>query len=231
LDLYIQNMLLCAITDRKQFPGDDRQQLDALIGLVREWTLGGVDSIQIREKDLAPADMLSLSTRLTAAVRGDVKSGPTRTKVLLNGPPEIALKAGLDGVHLTGSAPADAADMAREIYARAGRQAILSRSCHTAEEAERGRSCSFLLYAPVFEKVLSDADGESIRGKFISAKTISGSGLASLAAACEAAAGTPVLALGGITLENAQVCVDAGAAGVAAIRLFLGDDWRRLRGL
>ncbi len=221
-------MLLCAITDRKQFPGDDRQQLDALIGQVREWTRGGVDFIQIREKDLAPADILSLSTRVNAAVREESKSGPTLTKLLLNGSPAIALEAGADGVHLTGNAPAEAADIAREIYARAGRQAILSRSCHTAEEAVQGRSCTLLLYAPVFEKVLN---GESIRGKFISAKTISGSGLASLAAACEAAGGTPVLALGGITLDNAQACVDAGAAGIAAIRLFLGDDWRRLRGL
>ena len=47
-------------------------------------------------------------------------------------------------------------------------------------------------------------------------------GLGALREACRA--GIPVLALGGITLENAQSCFAAGAAGIAAIRLFQEND-------
>jgi thiamine-phosphate pyrophosphorylase len=45
-------------------------------------------------------------------------------------------------------------------------------------------------------------------------------GLDQLRAACTVAAPTPVYALGGVTLENAPACVEAGAAGIAGIRLF-----------
>jgi thiamine-phosphate pyrophosphorylase len=48
--------------------------------------------------------------------------------------------------------------------------------------------------------------------------------------ACRLAAPLPIFALGGVTAANAQQCVDAGAAGIAAIRLFMGsaEGWRAL---
>jgi thiamine-phosphate pyrophosphorylase len=49
---------------------------------------------------------------------------------------------------------------------------------------------------------------------------IAGAGLDALRKACEIAGDTPVLALGGVTGETARLCVEAGAAGVAGIRLF-----------
>ncbi len=207
-------MLLCAITDRRLFGEDEQQRREELITRVRGWARGGVDYIQIREKDLPPAELLELSRRLVSAVREE----RTRTRVLLNGPAEIAFEAGADGVHLPGDRKGGIGSVG-EIYERAGQRAIVSQSCHSVEEVAQANAASLILFAPVFEKRLGEQDG------------ISGQGLSALADACRAAARTPVLALGGVTAQNAQSCVDAGAAGIAAIRLFLGDGWRHLRKL
>ena len=87
---------------------------------------------------------------------------------------------------------------------------IITVSCHTLEEVRRARvyQADAILFAPVFEKIIA---GQSI---------IPGQGLDQLRAACLAAAPIPVYALGGVTLENAATCLDAGAAGIAGIRPF-----------
>ena len=95
-------MLLYAITGRRLLPGGELEQQTALVALAGEWARGGVDYIQVREKDLAADDLLVLAQRIVAAVRGE--GGPTR--VLVNGQAKVALEAGADGVHLPGSARA-----------------------------------------------------------------------------------------------------------------------------
>ncbi len=210
-------MLLCAITDRRLLAESEHQRRDALVALARTWARGGVDYIQIREKDLPPGKLLSLTRSLVDAVREE-QSGVTATKILLNGPAEIALQAAADGVHLTGSAAPAAAAAVEDLYARAGRRAIVSRSCHSAEDARNSAQASLLLFAPVYEKSLAPEE------------PLPGQGLDALAEACRAAPDTPVLALGGITTRNAPACLQAGARGIAAIRLFLTSDWQSLRG-
>jgi thiamine-phosphate pyrophosphorylase len=76
-------------------------------------------------------------------------------------------------------------------------------SCHAAEEVNRAAECGadFAVFAPVFDKPGSAP-----------------AGLNQLREACNSK--MRVLALGGITLENAHSCLDVGAAGIAAIRLF-----------
>ncbi len=207
-------MVLYAITSRNLLPGPDPERQAALVELARHWARAGIDYIQIREKDLPPAALLALSRRIVAAVRAESPG----TRILVNGPAEIALAAGADGVHLPSSAPGKAGDEARQTFRSAGRNAIVSRACHSLEEIRAAGDVSLIVFAPVFEKV-----GEQDPGP--------GVGLSVLAEACRAAAPTPVIALGGITTQNAADCIAAGAAGIAAIRLFLGDDWRRLRSL
>lgn len=217
-------MRLYAITNRKLLPGDDAAQRARLVELAAEWARGGVDTIQIREKDLPLTDLQSLAARMVDAVRGADGS----TRVLVNGPAQVALDAGADGIHVPAAAAsqldvndalsgavATAVRAAQQVYVRASREAVVSAACHSAEEIRQAGLANLLLFSPVFEKV-----SES--------RTTRGVGLTALRAAVEVANTTPVFALGGVTEKNASACVQAGAAGVAAIRLFLGDAWQAL---
>ncbi len=102
---------------------------------------------------------------------------------------------------------------------------IFAGSCHTPAEVRfaAAHGADFAVFAPVFEKTALPARP--------------GVGLDALREACAvfgsdarpntegAGAGQmPVLALGGITLENTRACLQAGAAGIAAIRLFQEHD-------
>ena len=96
---------------------------------------------------------------------------------------------------------------------------VFARGAPTGGEAARsvgtieaGRYADLLLFSPIFEKV----DAKSV---------IQGVGLSALSQAVATAKAVPVLALGGVTAQNARHCLAAGAAGVAAIRLFMGEGW------
>ncbi len=218
-------MLLCAITDRSLLPGpNDDARRAALITLAAEWAARNIDYIQIREKDLAPADLLSLTKEIVAGVR----SCGTHTRVLLNGPATIALEAHADGIHLPSNTSLNAASDASALFASAGRDILISHACHSLYEVLRAKEESqrnphattantLILFAPVFEKTIH---GET---------PLPGLGLDALHAAAETARPIPVLALGGITRDNAPACLAAGAAGIAAIRLFLTNDWPSLK--
>ena len=238
-------MLLYAITNRHLLQPDDpgapslaadaehstRVGTAALISLARHWAARNIDYIQIREKDLAPDDLRELTRSIVSAVREINQT----TKVLLNGPAQIALAAGADGIHLPTNAAPNAAAEARALFAQSGREAILSHSCHSIQEVLKIREESqrdphatttntLILYAPVFEKVLTSPAPNQPPEK------LPGQGLEALRAAVHAAGNIPVLALGGITPENTPACLAAGAAGIAAIRLFLEEEWTHLRG-
>ena len=210
-------MLLCAITSRRLLPGDEAARRDRLGQLARDWAEGGVDFIQIREKDLPLTELQPLAAQIVQAVCSLRSSSPRITKVLVNGPAQLALDAGADGVHLHANAGPAAVQAAAQVYARAGREVVISAACHSGEEIRQAAGATLLLFSPVFEKVTVNGMSR-------------GQGMAALRAAVEQAQPVPVLALGGVTEKNAAACAQAGAAGIAAIRLFLGDDWRSLAG-
>lgn len=126
------------------------------------------------------------------------------TKVLVHGRIDVALACGAAGVHLSSRPGELTVAQVRTLMP----QAIVSVSCHTLEEVERARQADLILFAPVFEKRVDDR------------LVTPGAGLEALRAACLAAAPARVLALGGVTKENAALCIEAGAAGIAGIRLF-----------
>ncbi len=175
--------------------------------------MGGVDFIQLREKGLSATALQSLTREVSA------KIDRRRSKLLVNISTAefagMALEAGADGVHLAGTPLPGAASSVRNAFRLAC--PIISVPCHSLAEiavacAER---VDLILFSPVFEKLSAEFPPPA-------------QGLEGLRLACAAARGIPVLALGGVTVANAADCVAAGAAGIAGIRLFAGDDWRRL---
>ncbi len=197
--------LLYYITDRSQFPGSEAARRHAVLEKIAEAADAGVDYIQLREKDLCARELEILGREALAAVRAQ-----SETRLLINSRTDVALAVGADGVHLRSE------DVASEEVRRVvdisgyggagGKEFLVAASCHSAAEVLRAQEegADFAIFAPVFGK--SRAPG------------VRPTGLDALRAACQAK--IPVVALGAITLENAASCLQAGASGIAAIRLF-----------
>jgi thiamine-phosphate pyrophosphorylase len=219
--------LLYYVTDRSQFSGDERTRRRVVLDKIAEAAGAGVDYIQLREKDLPVRELESLAreaVRLIRDGRPSTKNEPRlATRLLINSRTDIALAAQADGVHLRSDdvSPRDV----RKVVSHAGYRLpetdhfCIAVSCHSPSDVRRAQSggADFAVFAPVFEKKNSP-------------ETIP-QGLAALHEACRM--GIAVLALGGITLENAHPCLEAGAAGIAGIRLFqqnkISDVVRALR--
>ena len=206
-------MLLYYISDRRQLPGTPPQQRASLLQKIAEAARAGVDFVQLREKDLTSRELEELARDALAAVRSQANAAGS-TRLLINSRPDIAIAAGLGGVHL----PAGELDArtARKIFDAAGFQGVVGVSCHSADDAGRAAAAGadYAVIGPVFEKA-GGAGAPPI-------------GLAGLAAACRVVRicrpDFPLLALGGINPANAASCVAAGASGIAGIRLFQQAD-------
>ena len=194
-------MLLYYITDRKAFDASEPERRVALLKRIGEAARAGVDYIQLREKDLGIAD-LELLAREALHI---ISERRPKTKLLINTHTDTALAVGADGVHLpAGTSPASAVRAAWFDHAR--RAPVIGVSAHSVADVRLAEAygADFAMLAPIFEKT-----GTSVKGI----------GLEVLRKAC-AESCLPVLALGGVNLMNARACLDAGAVGIAAIRLF-----------
>ena len=200
-------MIRYAITDASRFGETAEARLAGLLADARRWAAEGVEFVQLREKALAGEELLRLAEAMLAVVRG----AGGGTKLMVNSRADIAIAAGTDGVHLTSGREELAPEQVRQLFAQAGLpKPVVSAACHSLADAKRAHDAGadLILFGPVFEK--------RVAGELV----VEGAGLERLREVCAAAEEIPVVALGGVTMENAAACVAAGASGVAGIRLF-----------
>jgi thiamine-phosphate pyrophosphorylase len=193
---------LCYVTDRRTLASAGTHPAHhGLLETVQRAAVAGIDWIQVREKDLDARTLTEFVRRAVAETRGH------GTRILVNDRLDVALAAGAGGVHLgEASLPVETVAEWRRSAHRADFWIGASRhSVETACAAERA-GADYVLFGPVFATPSKAAFGAP-------------HGIERLREACVALR-IPVLAIGGVTIENAVLCLAAGAAGIAAIRLF-----------
>ncbi|MBE7546696.1 thiamine-phosphate synthase [Candidatus Kuenenia stuttgartiensis] len=182
------------ITDRKQ------SRLP-LINAVKLALKGGVNTIQLREKDLPTKDIYSLACELRTITHG------LNASLIINDRVDIVLAANADGVHLGWqSMPVS------RVRNLIGFERIIGISAHNMQEALQARDsgADYITYGPIFktpskEGVVEPTGTESLR-KLKEKIRI------------------PVIALGGITVDNAESVMESGANGIAVVSSILKSD-------
>lgn len=189
------NVTLCYITDRRALPPG------ALLPRILEAARAGVDMVQIREKDLPTRELAALVRGALDGARGN------KTQIILNDRLDIALALGASGVHLaTTSMPPEA------VRASLPANFLVGVSCHSIDEALRAQAggANYVLLGPIFSTLSKLAYGPPL-GLSVLEETASRVKI-------------PVLALGGISVERASACLEAGAQGLAGISIFQDCD-------
>ncbi|MBI5375808.1 MAG: thiamine phosphate synthase [Candidatus Schekmanbacteria bacterium] len=182
---------LCLVTDRALAKGN-------LCGIARDAVRGGVDSIQVREKDLNARELYKLVQEIKIA------SGKS-AKIIINDRVDVAIAAGVDGIHLGWkSLPLYEVKKLLKPYSM-----IVGVSCHGVEDAVTAEKegADYITYGPVFKTPSKEGliEPRGIEGIKLIRKNVS----------------VPVIAIGGIDIENCKDVIDAGADGVAMIRAIL----------
>jgi len=201
--------IACYVTDRSLLPPVARagvDQVGALLDHIEKAARAGVDWIQLREKDLEGRALFDLAAK-AIAVTSAARNGKVQTRILVNDRLDVAWAARAAGVHMgETSLPVSEALRYRDQAGRA--DFLVGASCHSLEGAlhAAAEGADYIFFGPVFSTPSKQAFGPP-------------QGLQKLGQICGAVS-VPVLAIGGITSENAAACLRAGAAGIAAIRLF-----------
>jgi thiamine-phosphate pyrophosphorylase len=194
----LKTPIVCYVTDRKSL--GESEGGTGVVGRIRAAIAAGVDWVQLREKDLSGRELLGLAREAVAAGGG--------ARVIVNDRLDVALAAGSAGVHL-GRESLGARDVVT--WCRGGHapaEFLVGVSCHSLKDVREAESAgaAYIFFGPVFDTPSKRGMGQP-------------QGVARLAEICRGVA-IPVLAIGGVSEENAGECFRAGAAGIAAIRMF-----------
>lgn len=200
--------VLCYVTDRCLLPGSPENVRQVLLSKIEAAAAAGVDWVQIREKDLSGKECAQLTGDALRLVARHAANRATPAKIIVNDRLDVAVSVGAGGVHLSerGLPIAEAKRLVSS--SSVSGDFLVGKSCHSLEAAKRAEEsgADYIHFGPIF---------------FTPAKAVYGApqGLERLAEVCRAVS-IPVIAIGGITLENFSACLAARASGLAAIRLF-----------
>jgi thiamine-phosphate pyrophosphorylase len=201
--------LLCYVTDRRSLAGiGEAETPEAFLKKIGAAAAAGIDWIQIREKDLSGKDCAALIREALRRAAKASENNDVPIRILVNDRLDVALAENAGGVHLgEKSLPVQEAKRLVSV-SRGEKDFLLGVSCHSLEAAKSAakNGADYLFFGPVFATPSKSTFGAP-------------QGIGRLAEVCGAVS-IPVLAVGGVTLENASSCFAAGASGIAAIRLF-----------
>jgi thiamine-phosphate pyrophosphorylase len=204
--------LLCYVTDRRNLnEANPSESLAALTNKIEQVAAAGVDWVQIREKDLTAGELASL-TRQSLRITAKLSAKPGATCILVNDRLDVAIAERAGGVHL-GEKSLPIGEAKRLIGSALRKQVVdesflVGASCHSIEAAQAAErdGADYIFFGPVFTTPSKETFGTP-------------QGTERLEQVCRTVS-IPVVAIGGITRDNAESCIVAGAAGIAAIRLF-----------
>jgi thiamine-phosphate pyrophosphorylase len=201
--------VLCYVTDRRSLPlATSSDAIPLLLRMIESVAAAGVDWIQLREKDLPGGETLELTRSALQAVR----ARKSHARIIVNDRVDVALTAGAGGVHLSenGFSVPEARRLCDRFAKDSGKPLdfLIGVSCHSLGSALGAArdGADYIYFSPIFHTPSKAFYGPP-------------QGVDRLRQICKAAL-IPVIAIGGITLENVASCYAAGAAGAAAIRLF-----------
>ena len=186
--LDLNSLRLYLITDRSLFAGENE-----FLNAVEAALAGGVKALQLREKDLAAAEFLELAQKMRSL------TAKYQARLFINSRADVAKTVGADGVHLT-EASAPAGEVRKNFPGL-----LVGVSTHSLEKAKQAETegADFITFGPVFDTPSKKEYGPPQGLDRL--REVTGN------------VNLPVLALGGVKLENLDSVLDHGAFGAALI--------------